>query len=188
MTSNGRTRLYDRLTPRERLPLILAASARGDEAERERLGRAAPTVAWRVRDYFGLAMAFREVSEFAFMELLNVAALYLGAWGVGAAPDTEEGGRALDRALMLGFLFKTKLAGWRRFCQEQNLDPMLCWSVLPGYDTLRHAERAAETAAFVPEGAARFLARIDATAEVPTPEAEAKSLRECLEARAEWWG
>ena len=37
MNTNGLARLYDRLTPRERLPLIMAASARGDEMERERL-------------------------------------------------------------------------------------------------------------------------------------------------------
>ena len=32
MTINDLAKLYDRLTPRERLPLIIAASERGDEA------------------------------------------------------------------------------------------------------------------------------------------------------------
>ena len=36
MNTNGLAKLYGQLTPKERLPLILAASARGDEAERNR--------------------------------------------------------------------------------------------------------------------------------------------------------
>ena len=38
MNTNGLAKLYDRLTPKERLPLILAASARGDEAEQGGIG------------------------------------------------------------------------------------------------------------------------------------------------------
>ena len=48
----------------------------------------------------------------------------------------ERGGVIVTRGLMLGFLLKVQLAGWRQFCAELHLDPELCWSCLPGYDTL----------------------------------------------------
>jgi hypothetical protein len=42
MTSTGLSKLYAHLLPRERLPLILAAQARGDEVEQQRLAASAP--------------------------------------------------------------------------------------------------------------------------------------------------
>ena len=38
MNANGLARKYDLLTPAERFPLILAASARGDAVERQTAG------------------------------------------------------------------------------------------------------------------------------------------------------
>ncbi len=55
MNTNSLARHDEILTPRERLPLIMAASARGDEAEAQRLAHSAPLVSLRVPDYFGLA-------------------------------------------------------------------------------------------------------------------------------------
>jgi hypothetical protein len=74
MNTNALAKLYDRLTPRERLPLIMAASARGDEQERSRLMASAPRVAYQVPDHFGLAMSFQEVGNHHFMQLLHISA------------------------------------------------------------------------------------------------------------------
>jgi hypothetical protein len=82
-----------------------------------------------------------------------------------------------------------QLAGWRRFCGELDLDPDLCWSCLPGSDTVRRAERLAESVAFTPDGVAEYLRRlVSGTPRVVTADDVASGLRDCLKARAEWWG
>jgi hypothetical protein len=48
MNTKGLARHYAILTPWERLPLILAASARGDEQERSRLATSAPRVGYQL--------------------------------------------------------------------------------------------------------------------------------------------
>jgi hypothetical protein len=47
------SKLYDRLTPWERLPLITAAVERGDDAETHRLSRSAPRLHLSLPDYHG---------------------------------------------------------------------------------------------------------------------------------------
>jgi hypothetical protein len=193
MNTNGLARQYDKLTPRERLPLILAASARGDEQERDRLGASAPRVLWRVADYFGLGLAHLEISHLHFMELLDHAALLFETLMATDTPEDKYSKRLLGVAQTFGFVFKTKLAGWRLFCREQNLDPELCWSCLPGFRTLKRAEKLADCAAFERDGAAAFLADAKAdigkvAGELITPESVAAELRHCFAVRAEWWG
>ncbi len=195
MNTKGVARLYDRLTARERLPLIMAASARHDEPERQRLVQSAPQVHRRVPDHYGLSHALREVSDHHFMELLDLAARYFQAMGVLSQHKANDD--ALDYVLLLGFEFQTLRAGWRQFCAEQGIPAEALWEPLPGYDTLRSAEELARTIAFHPEGAAAFLERqarqgqpADAQIEVQVIDADivARDLRRCLEARAAWWG
>jgi hypothetical protein len=190
MNTNGLAKQYGCLTPRERLPLILAASARGDEVERERLGRSAPRVGYRVPDHFGLAMAFREVCEQHFMELLNLAANYLQASAYSDAEEGAEGGRFFDLAGVLGYVYRMSLAGWRLFCEEHRLEPELYWSYLPGVDTIRRAEKMAAEAAFTEEAVARWGATQGGgkLVEVRTAQDVAADLRDCFQARADWWG
>jgi hypothetical protein len=188
VNTNSLAKHYETLTPWERLPLILAASARGDERERCRLAMSAPRMGYRVQDYFGLAQAFLEVSTLHLLELLDLAALYFQAFGLAGGAKGKAGERLLDVALLYGFVFNVTLAGWRLFCAEYSLEPELCWSCLPGYETVQRAEQAAKKAAFTQEGAARYLKRSGREAgQVQTAEDVAASLRECLRARAEWW-
>jgi hypothetical protein len=58
VNTNGLAKLYDRLTPHERLPLIVAAAAWGDDQERQRLMGSAPKKLYEVPDYQGLADGF----------------------------------------------------------------------------------------------------------------------------------
>src|SRR5687768_10841118 len=53
------SRLYDQLNPDERFKLAMAAAARGDEAENDRLIRTCPRVLYRVTDpaFHGRCMA-----------------------------------------------------------------------------------------------------------------------------------
>jgi hypothetical protein len=76
MNTKCLAKLYDHLTPRERLPLILAASARGDDVEGERLARSAPRMALRLPDYHGLGEGLFLASLFHLIGVLDVAALF----------------------------------------------------------------------------------------------------------------
>jgi hypothetical protein len=191
MNTNALARHYDKLTPWERLPLIMAASARGDEAERRRLVDSAPTVILQFPNYTGLAHAFRELADFYLMELLEVTAAYFMTMGCYLSTrNAATSERMLGEAYFRGFLFKVKLAGWRQFCQELSVDPELCWSYLPGLPMIKTAEEMTENAAFVPEGAIRYLERGGSASDegLITAEGVAAKLHEILKIRAAWWG
>ena len=189
MNTNGLAKHYDKLTPRERLSLIVAASARGDEAERDRLARSAPKVGYSVGDFFGRAQAFTEVGVVHLMRLLDLAGLYFRALGLADSTFEGQSERMHDCALLFGFLLNVQLAGWRLFCEGENLDPEVCWKTLPGYTTVKEAERLAEDTAFSPEGVVAYRKRAgrDHVAP-PTADQVAARLRAALEERAEWWG
>jgi hypothetical protein len=191
MNTNRLARHYGLLTPPERLALILAAAARGDEVERHRLVTSAPKVCYRVGDYFGLAMAFDEVSNWHYLEVLHLAGAFLQA--LGCAETWEEGElaeRVLNTARLLGYVLRASLAGWRRFCANHQLPAEVLWPLLPGWETVRQAEREAGRVAFTEEGALRYWQGKGGgkPARVPTAEQVAAGLSELLKARAEWWG
>jgi hypothetical protein len=63
MKTNPVAKLYGLLTPEERFRLILAAGARGDQAEQKRLANAASEIALRTADYMPWAKAFNELAS-----------------------------------------------------------------------------------------------------------------------------
>src|SRR2546428_21654 len=67
---------YKCLTPEERFRLILAASGRGDEVEKDRLVNAGGRIALSMPDHSPFAHAFNELSLLTFIELLDDAAFY----------------------------------------------------------------------------------------------------------------
>jgi hypothetical protein len=67
---------YKCLTPEERFRLILAASGRGDEAERNQLVRTGDRIHLSMQDHAPYADAFNELAMLMFIELLEEAALY----------------------------------------------------------------------------------------------------------------
>jgi hypothetical protein len=106
MNANTLAKHYGGLTPEERFRLILAASARGDEAERNRLARAGSRITLSLRDHAPYAEAFDELALLIFIELLVEAARYLEAldWaddasdGLGAEDAEEEGDEAEEES------------------------------------------------------------------------------------------
>jgi hypothetical protein len=80
MNGNTIARHYDKLTPEARFRLILAAGARGDEAEQQRLARAGERITLSMQDHVPYAHAFNEIAQIIFIELLEEAALYLDAF------------------------------------------------------------------------------------------------------------
>jgi len=75
-------KLYSQLTPRERLPLIIAAGARGDEVEQKRLRASAPKEKLELPDYFGLARGLAEAGNYHLLTLLDLAAQFWQCWGL----------------------------------------------------------------------------------------------------------
>src|SRR5438309_11697627 len=94
MNANAVAKKYTVLTPEERFRLILAASGRGDEAERDRLANSGEFISLAVRDHQPYSQAFEELARLIFIELLEDAARYEGmfirAGEAGRRFDEEE--------------------------------------------------------------------------------------------------
>lgn len=217
MNVNAVARHYDRLTPEERFRLMLAASGRGDDAERDRLANAGARITLSMRDHAPYAHAFDELALLVYVELVDEAARYLDAFeraddgrdlcGIpeDEAEEASEGEgcdadgrppwrRYLDLALAAGYVLRTKADGWQRFCQRLNVPPWLLWDGLPGCDRLQRALALTERAAFVPEGFVRWLNAVrpadapELTAAPLTVDGIAAATETAFRQRAAWWG
>jgi hypothetical protein len=160
MNTNGLAKLYEHLTPKERLPLILAASARGDEAERNRQARSAPREGFWLPDYHGLAEGMLLASFFQLLEVLEMAAYYWQAEGLleqeeilGDNKNKELQDRLNGITRIFAYLFVVKIDGWRLFCAQHHYDPDLLWRGLPGFETVCRAAEEIRIMAFTPEEA-----------------------------------
>jgi hypothetical protein len=186
-------KLYDRLTPAERLPLIIAASRRGDETERQRLAQAAPRTDLRVPDYYALGLALQESATFHIVDLLNLAAQFWQAWGLWgwfqSLPQRPE-----EEALKMGLVkscayeFTVHDAAWGLFCAEQRMEPEALLDFMPGYERIEMTRNEVRGLAYTHEEATMFL-RLHGkpTAVAAMEEDVLKSLRELLKAREAWW-
>jgi hypothetical protein len=186
MNTKALSNSYSTLTPNERLPLIHAAQARGDEVEVDRLVRSAPRVAYLLSNHIGLADAFETVSLLHLIDLLATATDYLQAYRVADTDDVDLAHQMLECSLMLGYMFKVKLAGWRLFCQEHGFDSDTCWKQMPGYDTVCRTEVLAKHAALSVEEATAFVER-HGREKALTAEEVAAGLAEVLKVRLDFW-
>jgi hypothetical protein len=205
MNTNGLARHYKTLTAWERLPLIAAASVRGDEVERDRLARAAPKRDFRVPDYWGLCEALEELAVVYLLRQLDLGALYERVAGSLERRPLFHGGKRHGRRRrrlrgglrMLAYCCATRADGWQLLCAGMHLDPEAVLSGMPGQETVRRMVEEARLAAFSAEEAAAYMrARTEAApaqeAETPevgrsnpvdTAEDVARAMRESLEAR-----
>jgi len=196
MNSHGLARLYDRLTPQERLPLLVAAGARGDVAERDRLLRSAPTVGFRIPDYYGWVEGLHMAAEQYLLTQLSTAGTYWQALMLLA----EERGRPagvqqrrqearLGRIVkMLAYAFVAHADGWQQFCAELRIDPDAVLRDFPGYDLHRQTDQSARPSALTrQEATAMRRQQGSADAEVVTAEIVARRLHERLRQFSEWW-
>jgi hypothetical protein len=90
MNTNGLARLYDKLTPWERVPLIIAAGARGDQEEPERLKNAAPTHLYEVPDYHRLREAMYQLANLQLIIQMDLA-LLSSSGDIGSASAARGG-------------------------------------------------------------------------------------------------
>jgi hypothetical protein len=227
MNTNTIAKNYDTLTPEERFRLILAASGRGDDAERDRLARTGRAITLTMQNHYPYAHAFDELAHFTFIELLEDVARYhdanesaTEALGVAADDEATEDDdeneenqetaavepaeeqpsdrplwqRFLSLTYALGCVLRTKLEGWKLFCERLNVPPFLLWEALPGFDRLQRALSVVEKAAFTPEDFLRWLNAIRPAGQPEllqvrlTVEAVATETLETFNARVKWWG
>jgi hypothetical protein len=110
------------------------------------------------------------------------------------AGEQAEWERYLDLALAAGFVLRTKVEGWKLFCEQLSVPPFVFWERLPGFDRLRRALDVTERAAFVAEGFLRWLNANRPAGEperltVPlTAEGVAAATEEFFRQRVQWWG
>ena len=177
MNTNNLAKCYDRLTARERLPLILAAAARKDEVEQKRLLESAPRIGFQAPHHYVLAEAVTEAARFHMITLLDLATKYWQWWGLwgwhcvlrqptkvqrrvrgkrGAAPDPEEV-RLCGVTRYHAFLFITYVDGWKQFCADLSMDADMLLNCCPGWEMLTRTEQKARKDAYSIEDARMFL-------------------------------
>jgi hypothetical protein len=180
MNTKALDKLYDQLTARERLPLIIAAAHRADAVERQRLMDSAPSLHYQVPHHYNPATALTEAADLHLLSLLDLAANYWQWWGLWGwrgrrGPGTtgvDPGGaahaadaRAEDaKELRLyhmvryqAFLFVTHSDGWKQFCRDWHVEPEALLDFKPGWDMVTRTEARAREHAFPPEDVAMFL-------------------------------
>ena len=148
MTSTKLARHYDTLAPAERLSLLLAAGARGDDVEHARLADSAPKVTWNVPHTFGRALALLLLASQQRMKLLELAGMFFRARAVADQMEGENAERMTNVAGVYGYLFRAQSEGWARFCDAERLDPTVCEQAAPGADVLNIATDEAEAFGF----------------------------------------
>jgi hypothetical protein len=137
MNSKTLARAYDKLTPQERLSLLVAAFARGDEAECDRILRAAPMIRMRVSADFGVTHAFFWVAMLSHAEQLASAVGFWQAHSMAADEllqvESSEGDDRLAFVMdMHAWRFRMERQAWRRFCDESSIDPDAYMNGMPG--------------------------------------------------------
>jgi hypothetical protein len=197
MNTNGLARLYDKLTPRERLPLIVAAVDRGDDVEADRLSRSAPRLYFGLPDYHGLAEGLQLLVLFHLLHLQEraihywhcLALLEQDAWLFG---DGKKGRPVEDRVenvlRMWAYLFVVEADAWKQLAAELQIDPETLLRDIPCYDTLRQTEEAIRLTAFTEKEATEYLRqRGDQEARPLTVESTLAEMRAFLDSRVVWW-
>ena len=177
MNLNHLAKLYDTLTPKERLPLIIAAGARGDSAEQHRLGTSAPTQSVMFPNYYPLAEALEKAVFYHMLTLLDLAAHFWQWWGLSmcrvlkdsgaaaehkprrrrAAADLVKDWRTASLPRYYAARFVAHVDGWKQFCTELKIDPEVQLQLLIGWDMVQRTEKEAREQGFDAEEAARFV-------------------------------
>jgi hypothetical protein len=188
VTADSLARNYDVLKPNERLALMLAATAQGDDLEHERLTAAAPRVTFTTLHTFPRAIAFHEVLDRFRTERLDLTARYFRARSEAAGVGGRAAARLVGVAQVYGYLLLAYRDGWARFCGDQMLPAGGLDEHLVGGEVLAAAERDAEADGVLGADVEAFFRRAE---EVPLgplrTAAAAAELAEAFAARLAWW-
>ncbi len=196
MNTKALARLYDRLTPDERLPLITAAMERGDEVEAERLSNSAPIILLRMPDYYGLGDGWTTLTLFHMIETLDLAVRFWWNLGMSAQSksspvddeDVAHANRLFDMARYAGYRLCVEVDAWKLVCSEGHYNPDGTLRFLTGFETVKQAEENARMCLWTQAEAAAYLKKIGREdMEVPSVERSARNMREFIDHRVKWW-
>lgn len=190
MNTNNLAKQYGNLGPEERFRLIAAASARGDEVERDRLARAARMATIRMPDHMPFALAFQETAVLTLMESLNRLAGFLVAYFRSRSERSTDEDREEDHlsARLLGYLLKVQVEGWKLFCERLNAPPFLVWQSLEGSAMVLKSMPLVDEIAFLPaEVSAVQPAEAGETPQRITVESYARDLEATYRERIRFW-
>jgi hypothetical protein len=187
MNATTLAKQYEKLTPLERLPLLLAASFRGDDAEFQRLMQSAPRVHFRGPHHLAVGFAFREVADFHHHEMLDAA---IGFWAAYHHSMRERPpGEFTELFPLHACRFHVLWGAWREFCKSLSIDPDRYSELLPGWYSLRGTASVAALIAAPSEVVQRWFMENTGT-RAPrefTVEDEFRLLREAFDARIAFW-
>lgn len=201
MTAATLARYYDQLTPSERLPLFLAAWARGDTVERRRLAHSDSARLWRVSACWALAEGLDDLVAWYVITQLEIAVDYAAL--AGRLRCYSFGNQSPKRAYLrgqlreaLGILAYQAVLGadaWERVCSDLRVDADAVFGEVVGYRRVKRFIRRARKRAPGLKQALRDLrslrrtVRSSAEPALPTtPEVEA-GMREIIEAAISRW-
>jgi hypothetical protein len=121
MNTTGLTRLYDRLTVWERIPLLVAANARGDDAEHGRLFAASPIEMWRIPAHVMAELGLHVLAMMYIGEQLDAAAnVFFALCKVKDASDPQPQDWLL-MAEACAYFFAANAEAWRRLGEELGI-------------------------------------------------------------------
>lgn len=182
---------YEHLRPEERVALIMAACARGDEPDVLRLSNSTPREKVFRADTFPVSQALLEVTLQEHASQLALAVRFWQAqWAADDAEDPKVGDRLLAVVRVYAYLVLTYAAGWARFAAGRSITPEGLASFtapLPGGDVLEQSRKVAESYAATAADVERHFERFGEHGPVLTPEGHAAELEKVYAARLEFW-
>ena len=198
MNTHGIERNYSELTPTERFALGLAAAARGDDSDADRLASAAKRLPVRVPDVHPVATAFLDTAWQERASLLDLVARYfLTVAGADDAyadrrRDREKYERMSGAVKASAYLVVTQVAGWRLYCAGRQLTTAAREkfdTTLPGTDTIAVAARMAKDEAFTADECRAYFRKLtgDEDVRVLTTEGHAELLERIYQDRLAFW-
>lgn len=131
MNTSRLAKLYDALSPAERLPLVVAACHRGDEAECRRLIDTAPTCGLEVSHHY---LHARALERLTFGYLARQLELLAGYWhGLGPAAGKADVPAYVG---VLAYLFCANADAWELFCRRLGVEPAAVLAGLTGAELI----------------------------------------------------
>jgi hypothetical protein len=188
VTTNTLAKQYTWLSADERFSLLLAATARGDEVEANRLAKSGPPATFSVSNAFCRSMAFLIVSALHQMQRLSLAALYFKTSALSDTTTGELSARCRDCARLYAYLVNIHADAWLEFCRVEDLTPMMGTAGYPGEEVIERAAEEARLEAFTEQEAQDYIKRPDSGIDkLKTMTSVADELQETYKTWIEKW-
>ena len=187
MNSKRLAKHYAKLTPLERLSLLTAAVARGDEVERDRLIRSAPIHRLHMPDCLPYAEAFTDLAKDYLILQLDAAHWY---WRCAAAMSEADDGTSdvLFKALgLFAYQFVVRRQAWERLCEEYQIDAVALVGDSFAFESIEELAELMSSVACSAEEATAALRKNDDDATAATVEEVFEGMKRAIEQRAAQW-